>query len=111
MGVDRYFKVSNEDYLEGLAMRLMPDVDILPIDILQNAVAVYQDETHTLVKVRLDQELIEDMIRHTEMMNPLTLEGVTALGITQTYMGADLLEVYRNWPECEGHIVDVIWGG
>lgn len=111
MGIDRYFKVENQDYLDGLSIRLMPDEDILPIDILSNAVAVYQDDTHTLVKVRLDPELIKDMIIHTEMMNPLTLEGVSALGITQTYMGADLPEVYRNWPECEGHIVDVIWGG
>ena len=50
------------------------------------------------------------MILHTEMMNPLTLEGVAALGITQTYMGADLPEVYSNWPECEGHVIDVSWG-
>ena len=110
MGIDRYFKVENQDYLDGLSIRLMPDEDILPIDVLSNAVAVYQNDTHTLVKVRLNPELIMDMIRHTEMENPLTLEGVAALGITQTYMGADLPEVYVNWPECEGRIVDVIWG-
>lgn len=110
MGIDRYFKVENQDYLDGLSIRLMPDEDILPIDVLSNAVAVYQNDTHTLVKVRLDQGLIEDMIRHTGMMNPLTLEGVTALGITQTYMGADLPEVYTNWPECEGHVQEVVWG-
>lgn len=110
MSIDRYFKVENQDYLDGLSIRLMPDEDILPIDVLTNAVAVYQDDTHTLVKVRLDAELVEDMIRHTEMENPLTLEGVAALGITKTYMGADLPEVYGNWPECEGRIVDVIWG-
>lgn len=110
MGIDRYFKVENQDYLDGLSIRLMPDEDILPIDVLSNAVAVYQNATHTLVKVRIDPELIEDMIRHTEMENPLTLEGVAALGITQTYMGADLPEVYNNWPECEGHVIDVSWG-
>lgn len=110
MGIDRYFKVENQDYLDGLSIRLMPDEDILPIDTIQNAVAVYQDDTHTLVKVRLNPELIIDMIQHTGMENPLTLEGVAALGITQTYMGADLPEVYGNWPECAGEIIDVSWG-
>ena len=110
MGIDRYFKVENKDYIEGVSIRLMPDEDILPIDVLSNAVAVYQDETNTLVKVRLNPELIEDMILHTGLEDPLTLEGVALLGITQTYMGADLPEVYNNWPECEGRVIDVSWG-
>lgn len=105
--VIRYFRINNT-YVstQGPESQLMPDnSDTLPLDAIQ-AVVVYQNATHSLVKAMITPDQLSDMADFAET-DPLTWEGVSALDIVNAYMGETLDQALQLWQLRTGEMLDV----
>ena len=111
----RYFRIQNK-YVSSIGpeAQLVPDNgDTLPLDALQ-AVVVYQNETHSLVKALITHYQLEDMADFAET-DPLTWDGVSALDIVNSYMGETIEQALKLWQLRTGetlntnNIIDVEW--
>jgi len=89
MAVARFFKCSPDQSL-GFKSTLIPDGDVLPLDLFHNSKEVYRDDTMVINHVLLSDDTITVMTDSLEEgVDPLTIEGVQALGITGSYCGME----------------------
>lgn len=102
-GVDIYFIVLPEQVLTGYRMALIPDNDVLALDVLINAVELYRDSEKAIVKYRADAKTIAVLQEHSGCETPLTQEAVDALGFTGSYIGRSLADVIEKYPELDGY--------
>ena len=103
MSVDRYFQCSPEQYKNHKSV-LLPDGDILPLDIFINSLNQYEDEEKIILLVRIDDGTIQELQDQTGCADPLSLEAVVMLGIQDAYIGPTEEHVYERYPELRGQI-------
>ena len=101
MIADAYFQCRPE-HLDGFRMAVMPDKDVLALDILEHSKEIYRDEEKIICHVRLGEAKIMELARQAETMNPLDISAVEAIGITWTYLGRTLNGVFERYPELTG---------
>ena len=101
MIADAYFQC-NPDHLSGFKMAVMPDNDVLALDILEHSKEIYRDDEKIICHVRLGEAEIMELARQAETMNPLDISAVEAIGITWTYLGRTLNGVFERYPELNG---------
>ena len=103
MKVDVFFVVKPEQIIkETNRLALIPDTDILPLDILNNCFVIYEDDEKAIVQCRIDKKTIGVLAEHSECENPLSQEAVDNLGITNSYLGRSLDDVFIRFPELAG---------
>lgn len=100
--VDVFFVVKPEHIVEHNKMALIPDDDILPLDILNNAFVIYQDEDKAIIQYRADIKTIRTLAEQSGCQNPLSQEAVDILGFTNSYLGRSLDDVFVRFPELAG---------
>ena len=103
MPVDRYFQCSPEQYKNHKSI-LLPDGDILPLDIFINSLNQYEDEEKIILLVRIDDGTIQELQDQIGCADPLSLEAVKLLGIQKVYIGPTEEHVYTKYPELRGQI-------
>lgn len=101
MIADAYFQCKPES-LVGYFMAVMPDNDVLALDVLNHAKEVYRDSEKIICHVRLGDSEIQELANQAETMNPLDISAVQAIGITWTYLGRTLDGVFERYPELNG---------
>ena len=101
MIADAYFQC-NPESLAGYSMAVMPDNDVLMLDVLCHAKEVYRDSEKIICHVRLGDTEIQELANQAETMNPLDVSAVQAIGITWTYLGRTLDGVFERYPELNG---------
>ena len=97
--VDAYFLIPMENY-DDLTVKIPKDDGIIIGENINiNAFILGQIENNYLMIVRLEEENLKayQELLH-EGINPFSLEGVAALGITNSYVGLGYSEVRRRWP-------------
>ena len=95
--VDAYFLIPIANYDEVTVKIPKDDGTIIGENI--NAFIIGQIEDNYLMIVRLEEENLkayQELL--PEGINPFSLEGVAALGITNSYVGLGYSEVRRRWP-------------
>ncbi len=103
--ITRYF-VLPESQIKGYKADLIPDNDFLPISNLKvikypNPIA----DGRYIVKAELPPYVLKSMTESCadfDVEDPLTLEGVVALGIAGSYAGVDRDDVLQRFPELQG---------
>lgn len=109
MIADAYFQCRPE-YLDGFRMAVMPDNDVLALDVLSHAKEIYRDTDKIICHVRLGNDEIMELASQAETTNPLDISAVEAIGITWTYLGRTLNGVFERYPELtEKMILPHIW--
>lgn len=98
MIADAYFQCRPE-HLDGFRMVVMPDNDVLALDVLNHAKEVYRDSDKIICHVRLGESEITELANQAETMNPLDISAVEAIGITWTYLGRTIDGVFERYPE------------
>ena len=98
MIADAYFQCRPE-HLDGFRMAVMPDNDVLALDVLNHAKEVYRDSDKIICHVRLGESEITELANQAETMNPLDISAVEAIGITWTYLGRTIDGVFERYPE------------
>lgn len=101
MIADAYFQCRPE-HLDGFRMVVMPDNDVLALDVLNHAKEVYRDSDKIICHVRLGNDEIMELAHQAETMNPLDISAVEEIGITWTYLGRTLKGVFERYPELSG---------
>lgn len=101
MIADAYFQCRPE-HLDGFRMAVMPDNDVLALDVLNHAKEVYRDSDKVICHIRLGNDEIMELAHQAETMNPLDISAVEAIGITWTYLGRTLKGVFERYPELNG---------
>lgn len=101
MIADAYFVCRPED-VKGYVMTIMPDNDILPLDVIVNSAVIYQDDDKVICHCRLDESLINELALQAETDNPLDISAVKAIGIEKTYLGRERESVFERFPELRG---------
>ena len=104
--IKRFFKVTPEQYANHRAT-LIPDGDTLPIDILENAGVVYQDDEKVILCVILHSSQLKDIADIAEVEDPLSVEAVVAMGIQGSYCGENYTDeeyqgLFWYFPELAG---------
>lgn len=103
MGIDLYFECSPEYYDSRLCeLSLMPDNDVLPVDLLRNCFELYRDDDKVIVVYRADPGTIAELQNQTESVNPLSQEAVDSLGIIGSYIGNLFDDIFVRYPELKG---------
>lgn len=105
MAITRFFKMTPEQ-VDGYHAALIPDGDVLPLDILRNSKEVYRDNEKVIVQALLDSRLLSDIQAATDV-DPLTVEGIQTLGIAGSYCGEEysdrpLFGLFSYFPELAG---------
>lgn len=103
MVVTRFFVVE-PDHAVGYKANLIPDDDVLPISDLQAVTVATLLDGRKIIHAILPDYILQAMREATDPIDPLTLEGVIALGITTRYAGEDRADVLVNFPELEGQV-------
>ena len=98
MIADAYFQCKLK-HLDGFRMAVMPDNDVLALDILEHSKEIYRDTEKVICHVRLGESEITELANQAETMNPLDISAVEAIGITWTYLGRTLEGVFERYPE------------
>ena len=101
MSVDIFFECKPERARNN-KMELWPDSDVLPLDYLHNSFVIYQDETKAIIKYRADDNTIKELQEQTGCADPLSQEAVDILGITGSYLGRSITDVFTKYPELGG---------
>ena len=101
MIADAYFQCKPE-HLTGFQMAVMPDNDVLALDIINHSKEIYRDIDKIICHCRLDDGIINELAYQANTFNPLDISAVEAIGITWTYLGRTLAGVYERYPELEG---------
>ena len=99
--ITRYFIVEPEQ-AEGYKSNLVPDNDILPLSNLESVIVATLEDGRKIVHAIIPDWLIAEMQEQTGLENPLTLEGVQALGIMGRWAGQDRDSVLEYFPELQG---------
>ncbi len=100
--VDVFFVVKPEHIVDHNKMALVPDNDILPLDILNNAFVIYEDEEKAIIQYRADIKTIKTLSEQSGCQNPLSQEAVDILGFTNSYLGRSIDDVFVRFPELTG---------
>lgn len=87
--ITRFFRIPSSDFKDGKA-GIRSNKDILGLDILTDAANIYDFEdgtilTHAIVK----DYTIQAMEEMADLEDPLSMAGVIALGLEDTYVGMD----------------------
>lgn len=101
MIADAYFQCKPE-HLVVFQMAVMPDSDILALDVIAHAKEVYRDTDKVICHCRLDDGLINELAYQAGTFNPLDISAVQEIGITWTYLGRTLNGVFERYPELNG---------
>lgn len=101
MIADAYFQCKPES-LDGFKMAVMPDNDVLALDVLSHAKEIYRDADKIICHVRLGTDEIKELAYQASTFNPLDISAVQAIGITWTYLGRTLAGVFERYPELNG---------
>jgi len=104
--VSRYFELP-KDRVHLFRATLVPDNDVLPLDIFKNAKSIYTINDKVILEVCIDYNNITNIQEIADVLDPLSLEAVAALDITTAYIGPSILDVYRRYP----HLVDTEYLG
>ena len=106
--ITRFFECDVSRYdIKRCRMLLVGDNgrDILPIDFLHNSVIIAKIGDKYVLKVWLDSETIKELQDQTGCADPLSLEAVQILGITESYIGPTIHHVTGRYPELRGSYV------
>lgn len=104
--VTRYFVLPAEN-VNGYKASLFTDNDLLPLSNLKVIPGPVLADGRQIVKAELPGYLIKTMKEHCAdfgIDDPLTPEGVTALGIIGSFAGRTRAEVLFRWPELVGQV-------
>ena len=103
--INLYFECKPEYYDSRLyELSLMPDNDVLPVDLLRNCFELYRDKTKVIVVYRADPGTIAELQNQTDCLNPLSQEAVDSLGTTGSYIGNQFEDIFIWYPELEGTV-------
>lgn len=99
---DRYFAIP-PDYLDNYKAGIVPDSDVLPLDIVPNArQLVTLSDGRVLVHMRLGQRHIDALRELADTAEPFTQSGITALDLAGSYIGETREDVLAAFPELAG---------
>lgn len=101
MIADAYF-VCKPEHLHGFQMEILPDTDMLTLDVITNSKEIYRDPEKIICHCRLDNAIIQELAYQADTFNPLDISAVQAIGITWTYLGRTLEGVFERYPELNG---------
>ena len=87
--ITRFFRVP-KTHTENYSASTVPNNDLLPLDVLDDSKILYEFADGTvLIHALLKTPSIMSMIENTEMMDPLSMEGVADMGLEGIYVGMD----------------------
>lgn len=99
--ITRFFIVE-ADQTKGFKSNLVPDNDFLPLAELQSKIVAELKDGRKIIHATIPPYLIREMKEHIGMTDPLSAEGVAALGISGKFAGRTRSDVIANFPELKG---------
>jgi hypothetical protein len=102
----RYFEAKKEHVnINKYRTMIMPDTDYLPLDEIRNAVVIAEIDDKYILKIWLGTPTIAELQTQTECADPLSLEAVSVLDITQAYIGTEIADVILRYSELAGNYI------
>lgn len=99
MRAERYFAV-NPDQCKNFRAVFVPENDVLPLDELPNCKQLCKlSDGRALLHVLFGDIQIQNVREIAEVENPLTMEAIDFLGLTNSYVGMTPDEVQANTDE------------